>query len=161
MPFCHINRMLRAGLLTTYKVKIIYTSTRKLKDHFRSAKDKRDILSAQGVYQTPCQCNKIYVGQIKRPINTRMKEYKTDCRLGKRKISHRSPYVKRRKSWHAISGFAKESHHHTRLYLEDIEIQITKTVIKQETRKINGTVLNNPKALNRGRDALPTSTGSD
>uniref|UniRef100_A0AAR5QA52 Helix-turn-helix domain-containing protein n=1 Tax=Dendroctonus ponderosae TaxID=77166 RepID=A0AAR5QA52_DENPD len=48
----------------------------------RSAKDKRDPLSAAGVYRVPCSCGRAYIGTTKRSVNTRITEHKRSCRLG-------------------------------------------------------------------------------
>lgn len=69
-------------LLTKYMVKTISTQTIKFKDHFRSAKDKRNSLSALRVFEIRFSFRKVHVGPNQRSLQERMTELKSNCRLG-------------------------------------------------------------------------------
>ena len=54
-----------------------------------------------GVYSVPCRdCSKIYIGETKRDLDTRLKEHKRDCRLG---VESNALYVHSSSNDHAIN----------------------------------------------------------
>ena len=40
-----------------------------------------DTLKANVVYRVPCSCGKVYIGETKRALGTRIKEHQSACRL--------------------------------------------------------------------------------
>ncbi|KAK9890114.1 hypothetical protein WA026_008924 [Henosepilachna vigintioctopunctata] len=69
-------------ILRRHDVRTIFKPTQKIHQIIGSVKDKRDPLSAAGVYRIPCSCGKVYIGTTKRSMGTRLKEHKASCRLG-------------------------------------------------------------------------------
>jgi len=66
---------------------MVFKPTRTIQQSLRSAKDKRDPLSASGIYRIPCSCGSEYIGTTNRSVNTRIEEHKKSCRLGQTEIS--------------------------------------------------------------------------
>jgi len=68
--------------LEKHKVKTVFKPTRTIQQSLRSAKDKRNPISASGVYRISCSCGSLYIGTTKRRVNTRIAEHKSSCRMG-------------------------------------------------------------------------------
>ena len=68
--------------LTTHKIQVTSKPVRKLGNVLTSIKDPADIKSRQGVvYSILCRdCNKRYIGETKRSLETRQKEHKADIK---------------------------------------------------------------------------------
>ncbi|XP_060537097.1 uncharacterized protein LOC132708630 [Cylas formicarius] len=92
----------------------------------RSAKDKRDLLSAAGVYRIPCTCGKVYVGTTKRSVATRIKEHQRSCRLGQTDKLAVAEHALSEGDHNILFGEARllapTSGYHARLVREAIEI---------------------------------------
>lgn len=76
-----LKNMYIYNLTRNNKVKTVFRPMRKIHQYFRSAKDAGDLLSLEGVYRVPCSCDQVYIGTIKRSVNTHIMEYKQCCRL--------------------------------------------------------------------------------
>ncbi|KAH1024076.1 hypothetical protein HUJ05_003635 [Dendroctonus ponderosae] len=76
LPYIHGVTDKIGKILEKHQVKTIFKPTRTIQQTLRSAKDKRDPLSAPRVYRVPCSCGRAYIGTTKRSINTRITEHK-------------------------------------------------------------------------------------
>ncbi|ERL93232.1 hypothetical protein D910_10528 [Dendroctonus ponderosae] len=75
-----------------HRVKTVFKPTRTIQQTLRSAKDKRNPLSAPGVYRVPCSCGRAYIGTTKRSVNTRITvENHGKISSGGARTSRRSP----------------------------------------------------------------------
>jgi hypothetical protein len=73
--FNRINRV-----LARHNIKSVGLPQQKLSNLHRPVKDNLK-LRTPGVYRIPCECGKVYIGQIGRSIDTRLKEYERHIRL--------------------------------------------------------------------------------
>jgi len=80
LPYKITDRIGR--ILEKHKVKTVFKPTRTIQQSLRSSKDKRDSLSASGVYRISCSCGSVYIGTTKRSVSARIAEHKRSCRLG-------------------------------------------------------------------------------
>jgi hypothetical protein len=129
--------------LTKYNIKTIYLPTSKISQNLRSVKDKTEYLKTTGVYRIPCNCEKVYIGQTKRSIKTRISEHQRNCRLGQTDKSAIAEHILfndgHRMLYEDTTVLSRDKNYHTRLYREAIEIHKHNNNInkKEETLKIN------------------------
>ncbi|ENN83279.1 hypothetical protein YQE_00362, partial [Dendroctonus ponderosae] len=76
IPYIHGVTDRIARILEKHRVKTVFKPTRTIQQTLRSANDKRDPLSAPGVYRVLCSCGRAYIGTTKRSVNTRITEHK-------------------------------------------------------------------------------------
>jgi aromatic ring-cleaving dioxygenase len=69
-----------ARLLVKYNIKTSFSSSGKLKQFLRPAKDAIP-LHAAGIYRVPCECGQVYIGQTGRLVATRLTEHRRNIRL--------------------------------------------------------------------------------
>lgn len=152
-------------LLRKVGIKTIFKPTRKIKDCLRSAKDKRDPLATPGIYRIPCTCGKVYIGTTMRSVNTRIKEHKSNCRLGHTEKSavaeHTLNNSNHRIRFEDTQVLATTNSYYARLYREAIEIHKHKDNFNrvEEALKINRTwvpVLQNAKTAKMRAERLPS-----
>jgi hypothetical protein len=67
-------------LLAKFNIMMVHIPRKMTIHMLRSVKDDLD-LNVPGVYQIPCECGKVYVGQTGRSIETRCKEHRRHIRL--------------------------------------------------------------------------------
>jgi hypothetical protein len=70
-----------ARILKRFNIQAIHKPPQKIRDMLVKAKDPVG-LKTPGVYQVPCGCGKVYIGETGRTIETRLKEHKRHLRLG-------------------------------------------------------------------------------
>ena len=68
-------------VLLRNNIQTIYLPTTKIGNTLRPVKDKRHPLDTPGVYSIPCSCGKVYIGETKRSVKTRLKEHERNIRL--------------------------------------------------------------------------------
>jgi hypothetical protein len=80
LPFVNIvfNRI--SKVLSKHNIKTVSLPPRKLSSFLRPVKDHL-ALKMSGVYSTPCECEKVYIRQTCRSIETRVKEHQRQIRL--------------------------------------------------------------------------------
>ncbi|ERL95905.1 hypothetical protein D910_00580, partial [Dendroctonus ponderosae] len=66
LPYIHGVTDRIGKILEKHKVKTVFKPTRTIQQTLRTAKNKRDPLSAPGVYTVPCSCGRAYIGTTKR-----------------------------------------------------------------------------------------------
>lgn len=120
-------------ILSKHKIKVAYNTTTKIKNLLNPLKDKIPYNTC-GVYQVPCTCGKVYIGETGRTIDTRLKEHKRHLRL-----------IQPTKS--AIAEHALDT-------LHDINFEKTKTISKTKnwkSRKIREAIeiIKHPNNFNR------------
>lgn len=60
-----------------YNIIVAFANDKKIKNILGSTKDKDEILTKSGIYEISCpECDKIYIGQTRRNIETRFKEHR-------------------------------------------------------------------------------------
>ncbi|GJQ76817.1 hypothetical protein Trydic_g15024 [Trypoxylus dichotomus] len=112
--------------LERHNIKTIHKPTQQLRHQLRSVKDPRDPLTSTRVYRISCSCGLVYIGITKRGINTRLKEYKRNCRLRQPDKASVAEHVLQN-GHHNINfanteGLSTVSHYGTRLQRETVEI---------------------------------------
>jgi hypothetical protein len=112
-------------LLEKNNIQPIYTPTTKIKQTHITAKDKRDPLSAAGVYKIPCSCGLAYIGTTKRSLKTRISEHRRNCRLAqtdKSAVAEHGLQDGHDIDFTETQLLANTRHYHARLNREAIEI---------------------------------------
>ena len=75
--FHKLQRILRqAG------IDVFHSAPSKLQGLLHTHKDKPDPNNRAGVYRIPCECGKVYIGETKRNLPTRLKEHRAHGRRG-------------------------------------------------------------------------------
>jgi len=67
-------------ILNKYNIQTVFKPPKKIGEIMRNPKDQKLPLNSTEVYKIPCSCGKVYIGEKRRMINTRMKEQR-DVRL--------------------------------------------------------------------------------
>ena len=62
-------------------IRTIYTTPNKLSRHLQREKDPIPQLDTAGVYEIPCTCGLVYVGETARTVTLRRTEHIRQCRL--------------------------------------------------------------------------------
>ena len=68
-------------ILNKYNIRTIFKPSKKIGQILRNPKDQRLSLSSAGVYKILCSCGQVYIGEIGRMVNLRIKEHQCDVRL--------------------------------------------------------------------------------
>lgn len=62
-------------ILLKFDIKVVFTPFNKI--HFTNLKHRVDRFSHWGIYRMSCECDKMYIGQMKRYFNVCMVDHKT------------------------------------------------------------------------------------
>ena len=111
--------------MQSYKFYLTITTT------LHTHKDREHKNTQPGVYKTPCECGKVYIGETGRSFNTRIKEHKACQRLGdgdKSAIVKHAQEQQHNINWEDSSLITSIPHWHTRRVREAIEILQHNTV---------------------------------
>ncbi|XP_046394991.1 uncharacterized protein LOC124162482 [Ischnura elegans] len=81
LPFVSTVSCKIARILKRHDIKAYFRPPAKLRNQLVTAKDPCGLMTP-GVYQIPCECGQVYVGETGRTIATRMKEHQRHFRLG-------------------------------------------------------------------------------
>ncbi|XP_046404093.1 uncharacterized protein LOC124169501 [Ischnura elegans] len=81
LPFVSTVSCKIARILKRHDIKTYFRPPAKLRNQLVTAKDPCGLMTP-GVYQIPCECGQVYVGETGRTIATRMKEHQRHFRLG-------------------------------------------------------------------------------
>lgn len=73
-------------MLKKHNIETIYTPDNKLQGQFRTIKDKIPMENC-GVYQIPCECGLVYIGQTKKALSERLKQHKYHEKCKNSKLS--------------------------------------------------------------------------
>ncbi len=121
LPFVKGSTDKISRLFRKYNVKTVFSPAQKISDILPSTKDSLP-LHVEGVYKTPCSCGKVYIGETKRTISTRLKEHERHCRLGH--VSQSALAEHRLSTGHSIEfdRLTRESSFYPRKYHEAIEV---------------------------------------
>jgi hypothetical protein len=66
-----------AKILRRFGIRTVFDTDRKIQNVIGSTKDKI-AFEESGVYEVPCRCGKVYVGETKRKLSQRLHEHKRD-----------------------------------------------------------------------------------
>lgn len=77
-----------------YNIKTIFKPNSKDSEFLPAVKDKNCTLQSQGVYRISCYCGSVYIGVIKRSVNTRITEQVTSSALAGHRLDtyHQIPF---------------------------------------------------------------------
>jgi len=122
--------------LTAHKIQVASKPVRKL-GNLTSIKDPVDIKSRQGVvYSIPCRdCNKRYIGETKRSLETRQKEHKADIknkRFDKSSLMQHTIDLNHRMDWDNSKVLEFESNYYTCRFIEPFHINSDKDTMNEK-----------------------------
>ena len=66
--------------LKRHKIQVFFTPPNTIRNLVDSLKDPIEPEAYKGVYSIPCSCNKLYIGETSRSMETRFKEHRVDLR---------------------------------------------------------------------------------
>jgi len=70
------------GIARNFNIRTVFTSQRTLQESLTQVKDQfPDTLKAYVVYRITCSCGKMYIGETKRALSTRIMEQQDACCL--------------------------------------------------------------------------------
>ena len=119
-PESKVQRILRqAG------IDVFHSAPSKLQGLLHTHKDKPDPNNRAGVYRIPCECGKVYIGETKRNLPTRLKEHRAHGRRGdfeKSAIVKHSHIKDHQIDWQAAQLITPIDAWHPRRIREAIEI---------------------------------------
>ena len=107
LPYIGVTTHRIGRVLRKAGVGITCSAPNKLGSFLRREKDKLPTLDTAGVYEVPCSCGKVYVGETGRTISIRRSEHIRQCRLQQWEQS-------------AIAQHAMETHHE--VLFDDIKL---------------------------------------
>ena len=115
-------------ILSKKNMKISFTAYVKIKQMLRQVKDVIPLQSS-GIYQIPCVCGKVYIGQTGRTISTRLTEHQRSIRLNQPEKSSVAEHAL--EDFHEIKFrnttiISRPASLHKRLIREAIEIYKTR-----------------------------------
>jgi hypothetical protein len=126
--FNHISRV-----LPKHNIKTVGLPPRKLSSFLRPVKDHL-ALKTPGVYSIPCECEKMYIGQTGRSIETRVKEHQRHIRLAhpeKSAVAEHSINLGHRIEL-PNTGILEKSRYMDRIISDAIEIELHPNNINRE-----------------------------
>jgi hypothetical protein len=119
--FNHISRV-----LARYNIKSVGLPHMKLSSLLRPVKDHLG-LRISGVYRIPCECGRVYIAQMGRSVDIRLKEHQRHIRLEhpeKSAVAEHSIEQGHRIQFHNSSILATKFRYLDRIVREAIEIQL-------------------------------------
>ena len=69
-----------ARILKKHNIKTVHLPPKKIKQMLRPVKDEQGLKTA-GVYEIPCECGQVYIGQTGRTVNERISEHERNLRM--------------------------------------------------------------------------------
>ena len=118
--------------------KVLFTPPNSIKKMVDSLKDPVDPKYFKGVYSIPCSCNKAYIGETGRSIETRMKEHMADLRHDRHKRSALAEHAHLTQHHICLENakvIAKEDNLIKRKKREKIEINMTNNCLNRDDGK--------------------------
>ena len=106
-------------------IDVFHSAPSKLQGLLHTHKDKPDPNNRAGVYRIPCECGKVYIGETKRKLPTRLKEHGAHGRRGdfdKSAIVKHSHIKDHQIDWQAAQLITPIDAWHPRSIRESIEI---------------------------------------
>ena len=106
----------------------VFKSDTTLRSHLVRPKDTVDPAKQDGVvYRIPCECGKVYIGEIGRSMQERIKEHDRDIRLARTQTSAVSEHANKtgpHPLWNEVKFIDRHSHWYTRRVKEAIHTRI-------------------------------------
>jgi predicted GIY-YIG superfamily endonuclease len=106
----------------------------KLRHHLVKAKDPCG-LATPGVYQIPCECGNVYLGETGRTIATRIKEHLRHfklCQPEKSAVAEHSISENHAIHWEDVKVISREKKYWERITKEAIEVRLTNNNINRD-----------------------------
>lgn len=142
LPFVKGTSEKLGRIFKKHSIKTVFKPPSKIKDFLRPAKDKIP-LSTPGVYEIPCSCGDVYIGETKRLISTRVKEHIRSTKnedIEKSAVALHSHNTKHSIEFDKTRVIAKEPYYYPRIIRESIEIFKNKNNFnKEDSYRISGT----------------------
>ena len=118
-----------------------FTPPNTIRGFIDSAKDPVDPKQQKGVYEILCSCNNVYIGEIGRSLQTRLKEHSANIvhnHIKKSALAEHSHNTSHQICMEKASLIAREEHYYKRRVRESLEIEKRdKTLNKDDGLKLN------------------------
>ena len=131
LPFLGPTSQKLKRILEGVDIEVRHCSSTKLQSILSSHKDRRPTNQQPGVYQIPCECGKVYIGETGRSFAARLKEHQAHGRRDEREksaIIHHAHTNGHRVLWDDSKLLTSVKHWHTRRVREAMEIHLHDTV---------------------------------
>ena len=112
-----------------YDIRTVFQSSSTLRGQLMRVKD-RDPLEKKSsvVYKVPCSCGRVYIGETKQALKTRIKEHKAATRRGEMEKSAIAEYAwnhHHQMAWHEIKVLDEATNNTTLLIKKALHIHLT------------------------------------
>ena len=114
-------------ILKRHGIESFFRPCTKLRDQLVRAKDPCG-LATPGIYQIPCECGEVYLGETGRTIATRIKEHRRHFRLcqpEKSAVAEHGIHQNHAIHWEDVKIISREKKYWERITKEAIEIRLT------------------------------------
>lgn len=123
-----------------YKIQTAFRTQNTLRQHLSKTKPPDSIQASKNVvYSIPCECDRDYIGETKRPLEVRIKEHKNNTQKGetaKSKLAKHAWENEHRFKWKEAKILHTESHYYKRKFIEAALIKLNKEPISQSSIEI-------------------------
>jgi len=120
-----------------YKIKTAFKSHNTIRQHLIKTKPHNDEqASKNSVYSIPCECDKEYIGETKRPLQVRIKEHKYNVNKGNTANSKLAKHAwdnSHRFKFEETKIIHREPHYLKRKFIEATLIELNKDSISQSS----------------------------
>jgi hypothetical protein len=126
LPYIQCTTYHISKILAKKNIKALLKPYKTLKQLLITAKDKSNPMLGQGVYQIPCSCGKLYIGQTGRSFKAHLKELLVDTlqnQISKSTIVEHSFNSKHLICFDQTKILASSPHHSSHTIRESLEIE--------------------------------------
>ena len=127
-------------LANKYQIRSVFTSKQTLRSVLTKTKPEGLQDTKNCIYSIPCECGKVYIGETKRPLNTRLEEHKKNCRLGETTKSGVANHVWDEQHtilWNETKIIGKEEHWQKRKFKEAVAMELKQNIFSQPSVTIS------------------------
>lgn len=109
----------------TYNIRTSFKSSRTLREVLTKTKPQHPTNTKNCIYEVPCECGEVYIGETKRPLHVRIEEHKKNTQRGETTKSGIANHVwdnQHHIQWSEAKVLAKEDHWYKRKFKEAVFI---------------------------------------
>lgn len=123
-----------------FQIKTAFKTQNTLRQHLTKTKpENTEQASKNCIYSIPCECNREYIGETKRPLEVRLKEHKNSLKNGETSSSKLAKHA-----WENDHNFKfkeakiihRETHYYKRKFVEGALIKLNNTAISQSSVEV-------------------------
>lgn len=145
-----------------YKIKTAFKSQNTIRQHLIKTKPLNEEQASKNcVYSIPCECNREYIGETKRPLNVRIKEHKYNVNKGNTTNSKLAKHAwdnNHRFKFEETKIIHREPHFFKRKFVEAALINLNKDPISQTSVELRPLWLPHLKDHFQNRTSTPNTT---